>query len=198
MDHGDAGRQFTPETRERYAKAAEEFIAAVRLHVDLTLQMQGRQREIPPHLASSFALGDAARTFDDAEFDWCGAFPLALPDTDDEEGDEEWEDDEDNGTGSMLSVLGRWDFRITDASALVEAGRSAYLAAWPDDTRADAEVRVDDPESASSEIMHGDDVAALNEAPGLSMRQFATYVVTHEGGDDFENDPFGLIAPQQD
>lgn len=104
----------------------------------------GRQRELQGYFASASGLQEAARAFCEAEFDLCGSVPLALMRHDDEE-----DEDGDQDDGSVLPVVGRWDYRITDPDALVDAGRRAYLNAWPDDPLEDAG-------SAVGEILHGD------------------------------------------
>lgn len=166
------------------------FLAALRAHVELTLAREGRQRELEAYFKSSGSLGEAARAFVDAEWDWCGSLPIPLAPPDGEE--EDWDDEEEpEPGGSFLSVVGRWDFRVTDETALVEAGRRAYLAAWPNDTPEDAAIRAHDPQSAAGEILHGDDVRALNEATGLEPLRSTIQYWTHDGQDDGEEVPFG-------
>ncbi len=187
-------RQFSQGARESYAQRAEALLAALRKHIDLTLNRTARQRELESYFTSQSTLIEAARAFDSAEFDWCGSFPLGLP-LDDDEDDEDWDDDV-SSSGEVLSVIGRWDYRVTDEDALVDAGRRAYLAAWPDDTQEDAEYRVTDARSAAGEILHDEDLAALSETLGLLRYRFLAQILTHVGDDDFENDPFGLITSE--
>jgi hypothetical protein len=194
---GELDTQWTDAAKASYERRTEEFIEAIRQHVALNLARKGRQKELLKYVPSQEGLLQAARSFADAEFDWCGSFPLPLP------ADDEWEDDEDSddedspGGGSVLSVVGRWDYRITDEDALIACARAAYLRAWPEDTGEDAEFRIRDAGSAAGELLHGDDLKALNSADGLEAHQFAVDVITHEGADDFDDDPFGIVRRDQ-
>jgi hypothetical protein len=114
---------------------------------------------------------------------------------DDEEDEDEYEEEDD---GPVLSVVGRWDYRVTDPDALVDAGRRAYLNYFTEDTVEDAALRVVDVVSAAGEILHGDALSDLQAASGLEQHQFFVQVVTHEGADDFDNNPFGLVAPNDE
>ena len=197
MDEDENDRQFSEPARAAYAQRAEAFLEALQRHIDVNLSRKGRQRELEPYFASQSALFAAARSFEDAEFDWCGGFPLPLTpaEDDDDDDDDGWDDEPDAANGGVLSVVGRWDYRVIDEEALIAAGRRAYLDAWTDDTPEDAEFRVADAGSAAGEILHGDNLNALNEAPGLRQHQYAVDVLIHPGDDDFDNDPFGLVTP---
>ena len=76
--------------------------------------------------------------------------------------------------------------------------RRAYLEAWTEDTHEDAEFRVTEAGSAAGEILHGDNLGALNDAPGIRQHRFAVEIQIHPGDDDFDNDPFGVVAVQTD
>lgn len=39
-------------------------------------------------------------------------------------------------------LVGRWDLRVVDEDAFIEAGRAAYLKAWLDSVQDDAVIRV--------------------------------------------------------
>lgn len=186
--------QWTPEAKDAYATRVEELIAALRDHVSSTLTRSGRQKELQPYFESGKRLMAATRAFNEAEFDWCGSFPLGLrpDDEDDQDEEEEWEDEP--ASGSILSVLGRWDFRITHEAAAIAAGRIAYLRAWPDDTEEDAVTRVQQVGDAAAELMHSDGLAGLERADGLRLERDATVFVVHDGEDDetFDDDPFGI------
>lgn len=196
MDEDDyVETRWTDAAKAVYATRAEEFIAALREHVAWNLTRAGRQRELEGYFRSQTRVLDAAHAFADAEFDWCGASPLPLRDADGDDWDDE-EAEDTAGTTGVLSVVGRWDFRVTDSAALVEAGRQAYLRAWPDDTPDDATYRVEDVGQAAGELMHGDDLAALQAAPGLQPYRFAVTVVPHDGEDDFDNNPYRLAMDE--
>lgn len=197
-ERDEVDTQWTDAAKASYERRTEEFIEAIRRHLALNLAREGRQKELLKYAPSQEALFQAARSFADAEFDWCGSFPLPLPSDDGWENDDDWDDDDSPSGGSVLSVVGRWDYRITDEAALVTSARAAYLRAWPDDTDEDAEFRIRDAGSAAGELLHGDDLNALNSADGLQPHQFAVDVITHEGADDFDEDPFGIVRAQAD
>jgi len=190
--------QWTDAARASYKRRTEEFVEAIRQHLALNLAREGRQKELLKYAPSQEALVQAARSFADAEFDWCGSFPLPLPADDEWEDDEDWDKDDSHSSGAVLSVVGRWDYRITDEDALITSARAAYLRTWPDDTDEDAEFRIRDAGSAAGELLHGDDLNALNSAEGLEAHQFAVDVITHEGTDDFDVDPFGIVRTPTD
>lgn len=199
-EHDDGPEQWSEAARSALVEQAEAVRAAVDDYVRLVGGMSGRQRELPELFTANDVLRSAAVSFDDAAFDLTGTAPLGVEAYD--EDDEDW--DEDDGPldagGRMLTVVGRWDYRITDDEAVMAAGRQSYLAHWTDDTDDDAHVRVQDVRSAAGEIMHGDAVHRLDETPGLEQIRFATTVISHEGDDDetFDADPFGIVrAPEE-
>ena len=104
------------------------------------------------------------------------------------------EDDDESDAGDVLTVVGRWDYRIVDEDAAVAAGRAAYSRVWPDDTEEDATAAVTDAVSAAREIAHGDNWDALESTPGLEPIASAASVLRHEGDDWFEvdGDPFAI------
>ena len=184
--------QWTSAAKARYEECANGFVEAVRDHVQLTLAREGRQREDALYFTSLTRLAEAGSTFADAEFDWCGTFPL-LSDDDDDDGEDE-DEDETGGDNTVVSVLGRWDYRITAPDAVIDAGKQAYRTAWPQDTEEDARVRVDSVGRAVNEILHGGDLDALNAAPGLEPYQSSINVLIHDGRDDDEDIPHGLAT----
>jgi hypothetical protein len=196
----DLETQWTVEARNAYAQRAEVLIAEIRRHVEATLQRQGRQAESQAYFQSVKRLGSAANAFNDAEFDWCGSFPLSLADVDERDDWDEDDEAEDDEAKSVLSVLGRWDYRVTDAEALITAGRAAYLTAWPEDTEEDARIRVHDLVSAAAEITHAYGFSSLEETAGLESDRDITAFVMHDGEDDdaFHEDPFAIVRGESD
>lgn len=191
--------QWTAEAKQAYERRAEDLVEALRAHVKANLTRSGRQKEFKAYFESGEALLDATREFNEAEFDWCGSFPLALrpdEDDDDDDEDEEWEDQDESG--SILSVVGRWDFRITDEPAAIASGRNAYLRAWPDDINEDAEARVQLIGDAAAELMHADGLRGLEDADGMSLERNVTSFFVHEGEDDeaFNTDPFAITREE--
>ncbi|MDF2090944.1 hypothetical protein P0Y31_01175 [Knoellia sp. 3-2P3] len=178
MDEGEAfDTQWTPEAKQAYVACADELIEALRTHVAANIRRTGRQKELGPYVDSAETLVTVAHAFEDAEFNWCGSFPLGLGAEDDLELDDE--DEEEVPEGRMLSVFRRWDLDILDEAAVIAAGRAAYLRAWPDDTEEDASLRVQDVEMAASEIIHADGIDALGSTEGLEAERGATTIVQH-------------------
>jgi hypothetical protein len=190
MDDSSADTQWSDAARERYLRATEELIAALKAHSALTAERRGRHRELDPYFASSEALEKAAQAFNESELEWCGSWPLSLADQDLDEFDDDEDDDEP--TGPVLSGLFRWDFTITDEAAVIEAGRSAYRGAWPSDT--DADLAVPDIGRAATEIVHATGWLGLENTPGLERRAEWLTFVTHDGEPDDmdEEDPFAI------
>ena len=65
-----------------------------------------------------------------------------------------------------------------------------------DDTPDDASFRIQNIGWAAGEILHGDDLSALNATEGLESYRFAAAIYTHDGKDDFDEDPFALVRPE--
>ncbi|SES33562.1 hypothetical protein SAMN05216199_2932 [Pedococcus cremeus] len=185
--------QWTPEAQQAYEKRAEELIEAIRNHVAANITRTGRQKELGPYFESAETLVTVARAFENAEFNWCGSFPLGLGIEDDLESDDG--DEEEVPEGRMLSVFRRWDLNILDDAAVIAAGRAAYLRAWPDDTEEDAALRVQDVEMAAGEIIHADGIDALSSTEGLQAVRGATTILQHDAEDyeTFDANPWGVV-----
>lgn len=193
----DEDTQWTVAARERFVAQADAFVAAIQKHVTQTLTRSGRQKELGPYFESTDQLQAMAMAYSDAEFDWCGSSPLAL--VRDEEDDDDWDDDDEDAPddhGEVMSVLGRWDYRITDEQALITAGRSAYANTWPDDTAEDAEIAVPDAARAVGELIHASDVAQLEGVDGLELREWTVQNLVHDEPEIDEDDPFGIVRPE--
>lgn len=190
MDENDIDSQWTAAAQNTYAQRAEDLIAEIRRHVESNLRRQGRQAEMQLYFESGERLQAAAKAFNEAEFDWCGSFPLALREVEDA-WDEDDSDQHEVGNG-YLSAFGRWDFQVLDPEAVVAAGRAAYLAAWPDDPEEDIEVRVPDVVRAVSEIVHAHGFWSLQDTAGLDPDRHVTMFLAHDGDDDFGEDPFAI------
>ena len=180
--------QWTPAAREAYSRRADELADAIRSHVAANLDRSGRVNEMESYLASVKALRHAVAAFDDAEFDWCGSFPLGFESDEDEDQDEREDDDDEVETGQFLTLSGQWDFRLTDPTATIQAGRSAYLRAWPDDSAEDADARVQDVRDAASEVLHAEGVNGLLETSGLEPLSHSTEFHVHDGTQTPEQD----------
>lgn len=69
----------------------------------------------------------------------------------------------------MLSAVGRWDFNVEDADALIAAGREARREAYPDESDEERGEAVERPEQAAYEIAHARGWDALVKAPGVFL-----------------------------
>lgn len=193
-DEDEPESQWTAPAKEAYAARAEELIAALRDHAQLTLERTGRQAEGAQYVPSVQRLLRAAAAFDDAEFEWCGSFPLGIAADDDDDDDDESGDE--SAEAGVLTVVGRWDYEVVDAEALVAAGRAAYVNLWADDTHEDAVAAVSNAAEAAREIVHADGWGALERANGLEAIADRTVLILHD--DDSadwlhdEGDPFAI------
>lgn len=193
-----AETQWTQDALSAYRASAELLVQRLGEHVRLTSSRQGRQRETSAYFASAHQVQEALDAFAEAEFDWCGSFPVAtsgsLQDDEDEDADEGPMGDPSLQDAPVVSVLGRWDYVVTDAAALMEHGRRAYLEAWPKDTADDSQVRVISVESAIREILHAAKLCDLEQVPGLEPAISTVELVRHAGTseDEFLKDPFAV------
>jgi hypothetical protein len=190
--------QWTPDALSAYRSSAEVLVQRLQEHVRLTAGRQGRQRELGAYFTSAEQVQEALNAFAGAEFDWCGSFPVrtseALEGYDDEDVEAGPVSDPSVEQAPIVSVLGRWDYVVTDVAALVEHGRGAYLRFWPDDTADDADVRVTDVTSAIREILHAARLRDLEESPGLEPALSTVELVRHAGTseDELLEDPFAV------
>jgi hypothetical protein len=191
--------QWTSSAADAYQLRAEEFIVALRRHVALSLRREGRMAELGPYFESAERLARAGAAFDHAELNWCGSIPLGVQVFSDDDGDQGegvlGDEAAAVGEGEVLSGLGRWDFRVVDAEALMLAGRAAYASSWSQDTAEDAELAVSDIGRAASELVHAGGWSALQDAPGLDPDRAVTIFVLHAGTDDerWDQDPFAIL-----
>ncbi len=167
------------DAKQSYARNAEALIEALQEHVQLSLARSGHESELSAYLESVMRLRDAAGAYNESEFDWCGSFPLAL---DSDADDFEEEDDEESESGDVLSLTGRWDFRVTDEKKVLRAGRQAYRRAWPEESKKDAKHRVQDLESAAAEVMHADGLAGLERVDGMYLERWTNSFSVADAG----------------
>lgn len=190
---------WTAPALEAYQAKVGHLIDVLTTHAQLVSTRAGRQRELPAYFASADSLQRAVNNFADAEFDWCGSIPVRGSDVDDEDVEDAFEDVEGDvsleGLG-VLTVLGRYDYVITDAAALVEEGRRGYLRHWTHETPEDAQQRVQEPSDAVRELLHGAPLAELEGVPGLQLTTWVSQLIQHGGSDDDEvaENPFGIAG----
>lgn len=202
-DAGDAGGTFptmwTASAVQHYRAKVAHLIEALTAHAELVSTRTGRQRELAAYFASADLLQQAVNDFADAEFDWCGSIPVAVSEVEDEQLDaldEDIEGDAPSQELGVLTVLGRYDYVITDAAALVQQGREAYLQHWDQETGEDAAERVQEPSEAVAELLHGAPLAELEGVPGLQLDAWVSQLIQHDGSteEEIEEDPFGIAG----
>ncbi len=103
-----------------------------------------------------------------------------------------------NGSG-VVSVVGRWDFHVTDLPAVLEAGRSAYKLNHPE--HADrAEGEVSDAEEAVEQLLEAFGMDSVYDTDGLEPVRVFTVALAHDEDDDdsFAEDPFAIAYEEED
>lgn len=198
-DQDPDDEQWSDHTRQRFRAAAAALEDAVRQHSQALLAMTGRQAEIPAIFQSGHQLALATTAYAEAQFDYTGTFPpVRVPGDPDVADDECAEEDDEEPAVARVSVLHRADYRVSDAVAVLQAGRRAYLEVWPDDTEDDAASDVSHLGRALYQLQHAGGLAALDETPGLEPAGAATWVVeatevlADRDPDDWPDDPFAL------
>lgn len=191
---------------EQYRARARELTGVLAEHVALV------DRGGDGWAESAGALQAAVDAFAEAERALRGTSPLVTGGPGGPAGDEGGEEDDDAGwplpdasqeEAPVVTVLGRWDYVVTDAAALVQHGRAAHLAVHPRDDHEDAVLRVPSVTAAVDAVLRGPVLEALEGAPGLEPVASASQVLQHAGSSDeeLETDPFGLTrgpAPAAD
>ena len=106
--------------------------------------------------------------------------------------------DERSG-GAVLSVLGRWDFHVTDLGPVLAAGRAAYRMNHPDHP-GEADAAVTGPEEAAEQLLEAYGVDAVFDTEGLRPVRIFTAALTHDEDDDdrFDEDPFAIAYEDVD
>ena len=108
---------FSAETRTALAEASRKLAERLQAHTDALLAMTGDE-DHTTLFEHNAALEGVVEDWNDAVFEHTGTAPLLLDDAVDDE-DEEVEQDQ------VISVVSRFDLRVVDLDALLEAGRAA-------------------------------------------------------------------------
>jgi hypothetical protein len=182
---------FSTETREALAEASRRLAERLQAHTDALLAMTGEDQTAL--YEQNAALEELVDSWNDAVFEHTGTAPLLLDDDVQDEDDEEVEQDQ------VISVVSRFDLRVVDLDALLEAGRAAQERHPAElDESAEAEP-VDSAEQAIYEISR-EVGEAWFELPGIEMVAGArAYVVPEHPFEpldaDAEDVVTELIAP---
>lgn len=138
--------QFSPASETGLRTATDALIAALGAYAEAVSGLHGSSRDIQLVFESNEAVRRAAIAWDAAADTHTGTFPLSIQEFDDDDSDID-DDDTDEADAELvyaLSVVSRWDLEVTDAPALVEAGRKAHLRLTPADSDEDAKVAIQD------------------------------------------------------
>lgn len=108
---------FSAETREALAEASRRLAERLQAHTEALLAMTGDEEQAALYEQNA-ALEELVEGWNDAVFEHTGTAPLLLDDSADDEDDEDEQD-------HVISVVSRFDLRVVDLDALLEAGRAA-------------------------------------------------------------------------
>jgi len=182
---------FSAETRTALAEASRKLAERLQAHTDALLAMTGDE-DHTTLFEHNAALEGVVEDWNDAVFEHTGTAPLLLDDAVDDE-DEEVEQDQ------VISVVSRFDLRVVDLDALLEAGRAAQERPPAELDESGDREPVDSAEQAIYEISR-EVGEAWFELPGIEMVAGArAYVVPEQPFEpldaDAEDVVTELIAP---
>jgi hypothetical protein len=183
---------FSAETREALAEASRRLAERLQAHTEALLAMTGDEEHTALYDQNA-ALEELVESWNDAVFEHTGTAPLLLEDSTDDEDDEEVEQDH------VISVVSRFDLRVVDLDALLEAGRAAQERHPAELEEGGEKEPVDSAEQAIYEISR-EVGEAWFELPGTEMVAGArAYVVPEHPFEpldaDAEDVVTELIAP---
>ncbi|TCC43723.1 hypothetical protein E0H50_01395 [Kribbella sindirgiensis] len=183
---------FSAETRTALAEASRKLAERLQAHTDALLAMTGDEEHTTLYEHNA-ALEGVVEDWNDAVFEHTGTSPLLLDDAADDEEDEDVEQDH------VISVVSRFDLRVVDLDALIEAGRAAQERHPAELDESGDREPVDSAEQAIYEISR-EVGEAWFELPGIEMVAGArAYVVPEPPFEpldaDAEDVVTELIAP---
>ena len=152
---------FSAETREALAEASRRLAERLQAHTEALLAMTGDEEQAALYEQNA-ALEEIVEGWNDAVFEHTGTAPLLLDDSADDEDDEEVEQDQ------VISVVSRFDLRVVDLDALLEAGRAAQERHPAELDETGEKDPVDSAEQAIYEISR-EVGEAWFELPGIEM-----------------------------
>jgi hypothetical protein len=152
---------FSAETREALAAAGRKLAERLQAHTDALLAMTGDDDQAAL-FEQNAALEKLVEDWNDAVLEHTGTAPLLLEDPADDEDEEETEQDQ------VISVVSRFDLRIVDLEALLEAGRAAQERLPAELAEESENDPVDSAEQAIYEISR-EVGEAWFELPGVEM-----------------------------
>ncbi|TDO54555.1 hypothetical protein EV643_101344 [Kribbella sp. VKM Ac-2527] len=179
---------FTEETRKALAEASRLLAERLQAHTEALLAMTGAEEQTVLYEQNA-ALEELVEDWNDAVFEHTGTAPLLLED-DVEEVDEEAEEDQEQ----LISVVSRFDLRVVDLDALLDAGRSAQQRHPVEAEESGDAEPVDTAEQAIYEITR-ETGEAWFELPGVDLVAGArAYVVPEHPFEPLEADADDVIT----
>jgi hypothetical protein len=187
-DQQFASQGFTEETRKALAEASRLLAERLQAHTDALLAMTGAEEQTVLYEQNA-ALEELVEDWNDAVFEHTGTAPLLLED-DVEEADEEAEEEQEQ----LISVVSRFDLRVVDLDALLDAGRSAQQRHPVEAEESGDADPVDTAEQAIYEITR-ETGEAWFELPGVDLVAGArAYVVPEYPFEPLEADADDVIT----
>lgn len=209
----DFDPQWSEQSRARYLAGVDDLVEELRRHARLVAGLDQEHFHHDPDTRRTFltsqdlldrALGRAAA----AEADWIGTTSLPFVELEAEEdldSLDELDDLEDDleGAGEIVSLVGRWDLEILDEQAFLEAGRAAYARLHSLADPSLAEANVTDPLQAAAALLESPAFPEL-EVDGASapLGAFWTYVQHTEPLSEADglgrSDPFDIARDDEE
>ena len=117
-----SGDQFFSEgSRKALAEASQLLAERLQAHTQALLAMSGGPDEQDALYEQNVALEELVEGWNDAVFEYTGTAPLLL----EEEAEEADEEEDLPEQEHLISVVSRFDLRVVDLDALLDAGRAA-------------------------------------------------------------------------
>jgi hypothetical protein len=117
-----SGDQFFSEgSRKALAEASQLLAERLQAHTQALLAMSGGPDEQDALYEQNVALEELVEGWNDAVFEYTGTAPLLLEEEAEEADEEEDLPEQDH----LISVVSRFDLRVVDLDALLDAGRAA-------------------------------------------------------------------------
>jgi hypothetical protein len=109
---------YSAETRTGLAEASRKLAERLQAHTEALLAMTGEEEQAALYEQNA-ALEELVEDWNEAVFEHTGTSPLLLDDSADEEDEDDVDEDQ------VISVVSRFDLRVVDLDALLDAGRAA-------------------------------------------------------------------------
>ncbi len=141
LDDLEPPDQHSVESRLALEQATRDLISALQRHVDYATGMRGGSSELKRLHKLNDEVEKLVAAWDDRVLDHTGTSPVVLLTRDpvEEDADDEDPENEDLPAGvEDVTVVSRWDLRITDRDALLRAGREAHKQSDPTENDEDA------------------------------------------------------------